>query len=144
MYTQELTKIIHLNWLSKLHRSWFLCTPNYNVHLQTLGKKKQSYYVIIPGTSHWLNLNWIDRTPEKVAPKLAFVLGFPSHILPRGCEERKHVKTWRVMIWVSQFCLSSQLLFQGTACATAEIVTAGMAGPETPVKSGLERRINPW
>lgn len=33
---------------------------------------------------------------------------------------------------------------QGTACATVEIVTAGMAGQETPVKSGLERNINPW
>lgn len=32
---------------------------------------------------------------------------------------------------------------QGTACATAEIVTAGMAGPEMPVKSGLERSFNP-
>lgn len=48
------------------------------------------------------------------------------------------------MIWVSLFCLSSQLLFQGTACATAEIVTAGRAGQETPVNSGLERSINPW
>lgn len=33
---------------------------------------------------------------------------------------------------------------QGTACATAEIVTAGTAGRETPVKSGLEKSINPW
>jgi len=75
-----------------------------------------------------------------VAPKL----GFSLHIPPRGCEERKHVETWRVVIWVSQFCLFSQLLFQGTACATAEIVTAGTAGQETPVKSGLEKSINPW